>query len=1353
MGAWIHLLASLLMVASPVYLRAQERVTGHLKTASEASCHLAVKQAGYLAETSPDWKLLKAPGSLHPPAADARETWFAGKGWIKLCLSRDSGRVKVNRDRQFPDQWPKERDYSHAWYLLKADLEPGSEKQIWMRFDAVAHFCAVFVNGKKAGGHIGGYTPFEVEITPFLGPGPDTIAICVQDQSAVVDRERNITISQIGHRKYEMAGIRGGIYFESRRPVHVERIRVKTSTRNRELKVQAWIRGESAKVEIRHEVYRWPEGTAKVLEMPVQSVPVHETEDGGPVEGSMVWEDPDLWSPEHPHLYVLRTTILAGDYSETLDTRFGFREFWIEDRNFMLNGKPIRLLGDSDLRAELLSIVPGRARDYDREALEFLKQSFHYNSIRLHTILFPEWAIQAADEAGYLVINQSSISSGKQRYLNEEFMHHTEAQFAEWYWRDVNSPSVVIWDVENEWIRDHRTPEIERQVLRLDGFIRKFDPEAIIEHSGAAWYHPEQQIIHVHMQEQYSRIIGTWKATGTVPLLLGEFWMGGRGETRLPNGYEYSDRRDWHLEEARLYREHMLEMRYHGVSGIMSHRLTRWPLCDVFKKPLLSPGGPVVKKEHRFKWRFPALRGEGGRGMAPVVGFVWPRGASVTEGEPFSREIVVCNDSENDATFHVTCSYGGESRRWQVRLGPTGQQKKSLKFTPKEEDGEITVSVSNVEGKQLEYDHVSIHPIPRENSVYTPSNRRIVVVPEAAAPISRALDELNVPFEVSEELPVDAARTIVIVPASQSDDALGSTPRSTQEYLSAGGRLLVLPQDRSPRWLPVQMPFWSAVRSSVPEFNRGGWTDKNKDLIYSRELQVYAPGHPGLAGLTGGDFKEWDREDGRIADDVFIRPNALMMDPGCEYRVLLGATRREHASLVEFRSGSGTGMLCQAQVLRLRYHPAARTLFFNLLRYLDGPAWQADVPVVGITGDLTVRQVSDMTRIEENIFTEPGRTGIVPPLVIAGDHSDTGLLAELARKGSTVLVLSCETSARLPGYSVEQGADRIYSGTRSNVSGHPLFWGIYSACFVPLEQTPVKGALSGIPADAEVFMGGHCCGHSPLKNDWTVDIGFWGLETREAAPPLAAIQITGNGNLIATTLEPWDPTSETHQQLLTTLLANAGVQIPVTSSAIRSVEVKRTVPLKFDGLLDDWTNDMEDLNLSKYSHAAPIALSGKDLVKGQVESDFDLSGVVYLLHDNENLYAGGILFSTSGALVLEADICGNLIVIEPGTDCIQVNGRGGENTRIISGRQNAGSLIDTRLLNLTQIHRQTGRSEFMEGTTGVTFEAAVPWNALGYKHPPLQLKGVFRISEQERTIRQPVLQDGEDDHLILKLQN
>lgn len=892
-----------------------------LRTPGPEACRLVEAETGDLSVSDVAWTTQQAPGCTLPPADDARSTMVLLQGWTKLAipslyedlegtgtftntlygwkqipLPQGLGPLETIRGAELPDEWPSERNYHHAWYGMRLRLAPADLFRTFVRFDAVGHACELYVNGVKAGRHIGGYTPFEFEISGLLKPSVNTLQVWVQDETAVRDVKAKRAISQLdggrGVVHSHLSGVRGGIYLERRRAVHVDRLRIRTFTRDQRIQVETWLDGRAGEVRVEHEIYEWPRANDPVLTLPTSGPAAGLT----PCVSEARWEDAKHWSPAHPHLYVLRTKVSSNGVSETVETRFGFREFRIEGQQFLLNDRPFRFHGDGSHPREIRSIVPEQARDYNRQWLLFLKEHFHFNSSRLHGSLYPVWAVEAADEAGVLLMNQTGLRHGQMAaYENggREFLENLKVEFEAWYWRDVNSPSAVVWDLENELIRGSRPPEREAWVLGLDETIRKHDPAAIIQHSGAAYYHPDQDIIHVHMQEQYRRIMREWVEGGIHPLVMGEFWVGGRGETRLPGSQEYSDREDWHRYEAEFYRERMLEMRYHGVTGIMPHRLTKWCLQD-------TPG-PLIRAEAagsqlpRADWRFPNFKNLAARGLAPVVVFAWPRSASVPEGKPFQRELVVCNDREEEVSVRVTWQCADTSETHPLTLGPGEQHRFQAEFPPPSGSTTLAVTVCDPAENLLEEDAVVLHAVPARQTEPPKIRRRLVVVPPPDASTRQALDELGLVYECSDSLPDRPAETVVLVPSSAEDDALGRKPAEVRRFLEAGGRLLVLSTATPPRWLPLGLPFASASRTSIPEFDRGGWPPTNKDLIYSRDTPIYAGSHPAFEGLVQADFKDWHPVDGRISDDVFIRPNAMGTGAEGPYRVLLGATRRENA--------------------------------------------------------------------------------------------------------------------------------------------------------------------------------------------------------------------------------------------------------------------------------------------------------------------------------------------------------------------------------------------------------------------------------------------------------------------------
>lgn len=76
--------------------------------------------------------------------------WTALDGWTKLAIPSRTGQMVISPGQSLPDQWVMDRNYNHAWYVFSTDLHRNGSENLWMMFDAVAHSCVVFVNGKQA---------------------------------------------------------------------------------------------------------------------------------------------------------------------------------------------------------------------------------------------------------------------------------------------------------------------------------------------------------------------------------------------------------------------------------------------------------------------------------------------------------------------------------------------------------------------------------------------------------------------------------------------------------------------------------------------------------------------------------------------------------------------------------------------------------------------------------------------------------------------------------------------------------------------------------------------------------------------------------------------------------------------------------------------------------------------------------------------------------------------------------------------------------------------------------------------------------------------------------------------------
>lgn len=421
-----------------------------------------------------DWIEKKAPGfTRFSPAFRRRallsQTWSFYKVNGEKVL-QDAQNVKLSHN------FEANRNYNAGWYLTNISLNKTRDKKYVLLLNRIELFSAIYINGKLIDRHFGSYTPFEMDITTALKTGENQLAIFVYDQSAAVDGDRvynQVATTYLSNytRAKGMMNLPGGIHdvpvLKVREKNYVDDVFVKTSTRKKELEIEYKIAGENISLpgtKLSFEIYKWPNGEKVDVNIPSVS-PLNSSE----IQSIKIkWAQPDLWSPDHPNLYVLRTILKQGRTEDVTDTRFGFREFWIKGKSFMLNGFPIRLRGESHYRPMHDGVA------FHREVFKMNKELFGVNAFRIHATMPPNNIMLAADEAGILLIDQSAIWSVNGNFYlkgGDLFLKNVKEEFAEWIKRDRNNPSVVIWDLENEMLRFNAETHLP-WISKLPAFVK-----------------------------------------------------------------------------------------------------------------------------------------------------------------------------------------------------------------------------------------------------------------------------------------------------------------------------------------------------------------------------------------------------------------------------------------------------------------------------------------------------------------------------------------------------------------------------------------------------------------------------------------------------------------------------------------------------------------------------------------------------------------------------------------------------------------------------------------------------------------------------------------------------------------
>ena len=632
------------------------------------------------------------------------------------------------------------------------------------------------------------------------------------------------------------------------------------------------------------------------------------------------------------------------------------------------------------------------------------------------------------------------------------------------------------------------------------------------------------------------------------------------------------------------------------------------------------------------------------------------------------------------------------------------------------------------DGEVISSDELAIRQIKTVNQEGLQiTGRRVSVYAKRSDTVMDVLAELGIEAQAVNDVP-QLPDTLFIIPPGGSDAALNRQAKAMRDFLEQGGRVLCLAQGEWPRWSPVKLGFWSAMRDVPYEFRNFGYKANDKKIYFSRHAPILAHGHPAFEGLEFEDLRWWNPFDGRVSDDALVRPSSVNEFSQGAWRVLAGASRPENASVVEVQVGKGTLIFCQAKVIEEWQNPEAQILFVNLLRYLDGPNWTQRTAGIHLAGALKSEMLAKQIGADRSIFgpVEPSAGA----LMIATDGASISEIHAFAQAGGTVLILSAEVAERLPRFTVERKTQEIvlgknvmekvqqYSGYFAARQGepHPLFWGVNSSNSMNAREPFVEGEFTQYPEEARVLLQGMQMSDEPSL--WTAQ------DLRLPRNPVAVSIKAGPGELIVTTLAPWKSNTAQANELLSLIMANAGVPIAPPERQSQLARALRTVPLKIDGQLNDWTNDVEDKNVSPYCHAIPILLPAEDAIAGSPASDVQFSAIAYFLWDKENLYTAGCVFGEC------KDIRG---VVRLGAKTLTLNISSEGVTAALEGDPSrpipiAGitldiitDVVDARLLSFTQINKRMGQLEEVSNVPVRTYEMQIPWQALDLSCAPEQL--------------------------------
>ena len=402
------------------------------------------------------WRSVGLPHSFSIPYFRS-ETFYVGYGWYR-------------KQFEVPAQW--------------------TGKRLHLEFDGVFQVAQVYVNGSQVGEHKGGYTGFTFDITDFVKPGANVLAV----------RVNNIWNARLAPRAGEHV-FSGGIYRNVRlvvtAPLHVAwyGTSVTTPQVSREsgiVNVKTEIINSSAvekSVVVKTRVVDAAGHTLAQMQSAPQRVAANATCTVDQTSQSI--PNPRLWHPDHPYLYSVRTTVLDGGKAvDDFTSPLGFRWFkFTADQGFFLNGEHYYFKGANvhQDHAGWGDAVTDSGFFRDVKLVKDTGMDFIRGSHYPHAPAFA----RACDELGMLFWSENCFWGtggfdspwGGSAYPTDPadeagFEASVKASLRDMIRINRNHPSIIVWSMDNEvFFSDWRVmPKVRRFLSDLVAYTHELDP-------------------------------------------------------------------------------------------------------------------------------------------------------------------------------------------------------------------------------------------------------------------------------------------------------------------------------------------------------------------------------------------------------------------------------------------------------------------------------------------------------------------------------------------------------------------------------------------------------------------------------------------------------------------------------------------------------------------------------------------------------------------------------------------------------------------------------------------------------------------------------------------------------------
>ena len=372
-----------------------------------------------------------------------------------------------------------------VWYQRSVWVPRGwSGRRIVLHFESATHRARVWVDDVEVVSHVGGYTPFEVDVTDQLTPGAEARITVEVDNTltfqsippGVVEDTPHGPRQRYWHDFFNYSGLHRSVWLYATDPAHLTDVTVTTDLDGADgliTYVAEAEGGDDADVEV---VLRDADGA--------------EVARGAGATGTLTVPGVHKWAPGDGYLYDLELQLISdGELLDSYHQSVGVRTVRVDGARFLINGEPFYFTGFGK-HEDIPVIGKGHNNAYLLHDFELLRW-IGANSFRTSHYPYAEDVLDYADRQGIVLIDETAAVGlnmglgggifGGQGYTtfspetaNDETQEVHAQAIRDLIARDKNHPSVVLWSIANE--PESETEAAENYFRPLFEVAREADP-------------------------------------------------------------------------------------------------------------------------------------------------------------------------------------------------------------------------------------------------------------------------------------------------------------------------------------------------------------------------------------------------------------------------------------------------------------------------------------------------------------------------------------------------------------------------------------------------------------------------------------------------------------------------------------------------------------------------------------------------------------------------------------------------------------------------------------------------------------------------------------------------------------